>query len=128
MLSADGDIGAFGFTVRGTRYGKVLSPGAVAPIAPNQLSLTALGPDDIKLGAKWITDIEVRFDVAERVHLALGADNAFDVYPDRLPFGARPASAGGGFYPQNNQYNGYSIFSPFGFNGRFLYGRVSVDF
>ena len=128
VLSADGDLGAFGFTVRGTRYGKVLSPGAVAPIAPNQLSLTALGPDDIKLSAKWITDIEVRFDVSERMHLAIGADNAFDVYPDRLPFGARPAAAGGGFYPQNNQYNGYSIFSPFGFNGRFLYGRVGFDF
>ena len=62
------------------------------------------------------------------MHLAIGADNAFDVYPDRLPFGPRPAAAGGGFYPQNNQYNGYSIFSPFGFNGRFLYGRIGIDF
>jgi iron complex outermembrane receptor protein len=128
VLSADGDIGAFGFTVRGTRYGKVLSPGSVAPLAPNQLSLTALGPDDIKLSPKWITDIEVRFDVSERMHLAIGADNAFDVYPDRLPFGPRPASAGGGLYPQNNQYTGYSIVSPFGFNGRFLYGRIGFDF
>ena len=128
VLSTDGDIGAFGFTVRGTRYGKVLSPGAVAPIAPNQLSLTALGPDDVKLSPKWITDIEVRYDIGSRVHLAIGADNAFDVYPDRLPFGPRPAAAGGGFYPQNAQYNGYSIFSPFGFNGRFVYGRVGFDF
>ena len=128
VLSADGDVGAFGFTVRSTRYGKVLSPGAVAPLAPNQTSLSALGPDDIKLGAKWITDIELRVDVAERIHLAVGADNAFDVYPDRLPFGPRPASLGGGFFPQNNQYNGYSIFSPFGFNGRFLYGRIGIDF
>ena len=127
VLSADGDLGAFGFTVRGTRYGKVLSPGAVAPLAPNQLSLTALGPDDIKLSPKWITDIELRLDLSERMHLAIGADNAFDVYPDRLPFGARPAAVGG-FYPQNNQYNGYSIFSPFGFNGRFLYGRIGIDF
>ena len=128
VLSADGDIGAFGFTVRGTRYGRVISPGTVAPLAPNQLSFTALGPDDIKLSAKWITDIEVRFNLAERIHLAVGADNAFDVYPDRLPFGVRPASAGGGLYPQNFQYNGYSIFSPFGFNGRFLYGRIGIDF
>ena len=128
VLSADGDVGPLGFTLRGTRYGKVLSPGAIAPLAPNQTSLTALGPDDIKLSPKWITDIEVRFDVAERIHLAVGADNAFDVYPDRLPFGVRPASLGGGTFPQNNQYNGYSIFSPFGFNGRFLYGRIGFDF
>jgi iron complex outermembrane recepter protein len=128
VLSADGDIGALGFTLRSTRYGRVLSPGAVAPLAPNQASLTALGPDDVALSPKWITDIELRYDVLENVSLAIGADNVFDVYPDRLPFGPRPASAGGGFYPQNNQYNAYSVFSPFGFNGRFLYGRVAFDF
>jgi len=127
VLSADGDIGAFGFTLRGTRYGKVLSPGTAAPAAPNNLSLNMLGPDDVKLSPKWITDIELRFDPTDRIHLAVGADNAFDVYPDRLPFGPRPAALGG-FYPQNQQYNGYSIFSPFGFNGRFLYGRIGFDF
>ena len=128
VLSADGDIAPFGFTVRTTRYGKVLSPGAVAPLAPNQLSLTALGPDDVRLSAKWITDVELRFDATDRIHLAVGADNVFDVYPDRLPFGVRPAALGGGQFPQNNQYNAYSIFSPFGFNGRFLYGRIGFDF
>ena len=128
VLSLDGDLEPFGFTLRSTRYGKVLSPGSVAPLAPNQASLTALGPDDVKLGAKWITDIELRFDVMERLHLAVGADNVFDVYPDRLPFGPRPAALGGGFFPQNAQYNAYSIFSPFGFNGRFLYGRIGFDF
>ena len=58
----------------------------------------------------------------------LGADNVFDVYPDSSPFGARPAALGGGNYPQNQQYNRYSNFSPFGFNGRFLYTRVGFDF
>ena len=128
VLSLDGDFGTIGFTARTTRYGRVTSPGLVAPLAPNQLSFTAAGPDDVSLSPKWITDLEVRLDVAERFHFAIGADNVFDVYPDRLPFGIRPAALGGGSFPQNNQYNGYSIFSPFGFNGRFLYGRVSVDF
>ena len=50
----------------------------------------------------------------------------FDVYPDRRPIGARPY---GGFYPQNFQYIPYAAnASPFGVNGRFLYGRISVDF
>ncbi|HEY0111560.1 MAG TPA: TonB-dependent receptor [Allosphingosinicella sp.] len=128
VLSLDGDIKPFGLTLRTTRFGEVLSPGATLPLAPNQTSFTALGPDDVELSPKWITDIELRFDVGSRVHLAAGADNVFDVYPDRLPFGARPATLGGGNFPQNQQYNGYSIFSPFGFNGRFLYGRVAVDF
>jgi iron complex outermembrane receptor protein len=128
VLSLDGDVAPFGFTARTTRFGKVLSPGTALPLAPNQASFTAAGPDDRTLGAKWITDIELRFDATDRIHLAVGADNAFDVYPDRLPFGVRPAELGGGQFPQNNQYNAYSIFSPFGFNGRFLYGRVAFDF
>lgn len=127
VLSADGDIGDFGITARTTRYGKVVSPGATAPIS-NPTSLTAFGPDDIFLGAKWITDLEVRYKLMNRIELAVGADNLFDVYPDRSPFGARPASAGGGFYPANQEYTPYSIFSPFGFEGRFVYGRVAVNF
>ena len=126
VLSADGDIGEFGVTARTTRYGKVVSPGAVNSLT-DPASLTARGPDDILLGRKWITDLELRFKPASVVELAIGANNAFDVYPDRSPFGLR-AAAVGGVSPPNQQYIPYSIFSPFGFNGRFLYGRVSVNF
>ncbi|WP_324809162.1 TonB-dependent receptor [Sphingomonas sp. LY29] len=125
VLSADGDIGNFGVTARTTRYGKVVSPGAVNPIS-DPTSLTALGPDDIKLGRKWITDLEGRYKIG-KIELAVGANNLFDIYPDRSPFGPRPASVGG-VYPANQIYIPYSIFSPFGFNGRFLYGRASIDF
>jgi iron complex outermembrane receptor protein len=128
VLSADGEKGDFGLTARTTRYGKVISPGATAPLAPNATSLTALGPDDIQLSAKWITDLELRYKAMHRIELAVGADNLFDVYPDRSPFGPRPAAVGGGLYPVNQIYIPYSIFSPFGFNGRFLYARASVNF
>ena len=128
VLSADGDIGRFGVTARTTRYGKVVSPGAAAPLAPNQTSLTANGPDDIFLSAKWVTDLELRLKGGNGVEFAIGANNLFDTYPDRSPFGPRPASAGGGFYPANQIYIPYSIFSPFGFNGRFVYGRASINF
>lgn len=126
VLSADGDFGKFGLTARTTRYGKVVSPGAAAPIS-DPTSLTAYGPDDIFLGAKWITDAELRWKPGGGTEFALGADNLFDVYPDRSPFGPRPTSVGG-VYPVNQIYIPYSIFSPFGFNGRFLYARVGFDF
>ena len=126
VLSADGDIGDLGITARTTRYGKVVSPGAVNPIS-DPLSLTAYGPDDIFLGAKWITDLELRYKAGDRAEFAIGANNVFDVYPDRSPFGPRPASIGG-VYPANQEYIPYSIFSPFGFNGRYVYGRMSVNF
>ncbi len=127
VLSADGKVGDFGLTARSTRYGKVVSPGAASPIA-DPTSLTLLGPDDIQLGAKWITDLELRYDLFDkRLGLAIGANNLFDVYPDRSPFGNRPTAIGGQ-YPVNQYYLPYSGFSPFGFNGRFLYARASVKF
>ena len=120
-------FGAFGLTARTTRYGKVVSPGAANPI-DDPTSVTANGPDDIFLGRKWITDLELRFNAGgKQTEFAIGANNLFDVYPDRSPFGARPTSVGG-VYPANQIYIPYSIFSPFGFNGRFLYGRVAVSF
>lgn len=126
VLSLDGDLGMFGLTARTTRYGKVTSPGSAAPIsAPT--SLTDYGPDDIFLSAKWITDLELRFKPTERLSFAIGADNLLDVYPDRSPWGPRPASVGGS-YPANQQYIPFSIFSPFGFNGRYLYAKASISF
>lgn len=126
VLSLDGDVGMFGITARTTRFGKVTSPGSANPIAA-PTSLTDYGPDDIFLRPKWITDLELRLNLAERLSIALGADNVFDIYPDRSPYGPRPATIGG-LYPANQQYIPFSIFSPFGFNGRYLYGRVSLDF
>jgi iron complex outermembrane receptor protein len=126
VLSADGERGPFGLTLRTTRYGKVVSPGSAAPIS-DPTSLTAYGPDDIFLGAKWITDLELRWKPQKQFELALGADNVFDIYPDRSPWGPRPTSVGG-VYPANQEYIPFSIFSPFGFNGRFVYGRAAVNF
>ena len=126
VLSLDGDVGVFGITLRSTRYGKVTSPGSASPIA-DPTSLTLYGPDDIFLRAKWITDFELRIKPMERLSFAIGADNVFDVYPDRSPFGLRPAAVGG-VYPANQEYIPFSIFSPFGFNGRYLYARASIDF
>ena len=126
VLSADGKISDFGITLRGTRYGRVVSPANTNPIA-NPTSLTDFGPDDIFLGRKWISDLELRYTFMDRFDLAIGANNLFDIYPDRSPFGARPAAIGGS-YPVNQYYFPYSTFSPFGFNGRFLYARVGVKF
>jgi iron complex outermembrane receptor protein len=127
VLSADGTIGIFGVTARTTRYGRVIAPTATAPVV-NKNSLTDLGPDDVILHPRWVTDLEGRVTLYKHVTLALGANNLFDVYPNRLPYGPRPASAGGGQYPANQIYIPYSGFSPFGFNGRYLYGRINVDF
>lgn len=134
VLSADWTRGPFGGLVRTTRFGEVLSPGGVNPPTaqggqivngqPNRI----LWGDDVVLSPKWITDVEARFSPLERLTLAVGSNNLFDVYPDRLPTGARPAGVGGGSYGTNNHFLPYSNFSPFGFNGRYLYARASLTF
>jgi iron complex outermembrane receptor protein len=124
VLATDGKIAGVGIAARTTRYGSVIAPETTAPAAPNQLSLTALGPDDQVLTPKWITDVSLSYEL-NGVQLTVGADNVFDIYPDRRPFGPRP---GGGSYPATFQFLPYSNFSPFGFNGRFLYARASIDF
>ncbi|HWT11803.1 MAG TPA: TonB-dependent receptor [Allosphingosinicella sp.] len=118
-LGIDWSMGMFGFTGRTNRYGRVLIPGTDTNIAiPIGGSAT-----DITLSPKWITDAELRIRPLGRegaLEVAVGANNLFDVYPDRLP--------AGGIFGLNNFFLPYSSFSPFGFNGRFVYGRVSVEF
>lgn len=126
VLATDGKIAGVGVSARTTRYGSVISPETTAPLGTNATSLTALGPDDQKLSPKWITDFSISYEL-QGVQLTLGVDNAFDVYPDRRPFGLRPSSVGGS-YPATYQFLPYSGFSPFGFNGRFLYARAAINF
>ena len=125
VLSAEGTLGKLGLTARTTRFGEVVAPGSATPIGA-ATSLTLNGPDDLFLQPKWITDLEFRYGLGP-VTLAAGANNLLDVYPTVRPKGLRPAAIGGS-YPIDAYYLPYSGFSPFGFNGRFLYGRISIDF
>lgn len=117
-LSADFDRDWFGATIRATRYGEVLAAGA-----------DEFG--DVELKAKTITDIELRANpFGYAVTFALGANNLFDVYPTNTPRGAGvdPVTGNPRNYPATNYVAPFSNYSPFGFNGRFLYGRVGVTF
>ncbi len=97
-------------TLRTNRYGKVLDPGSREVF-------------DEQLSAKWVTDISVAYDFTDWFTLEAGANNVFDTYPDVSPTGRRPD---GGFFSVFNQIFPYSNFSPFGFNGRFIYARGSL--
>ncbi|MEQ1510055.1 MAG: TonB-dependent receptor [Sphingopyxis sp.] len=110
-VGLDWDLGAFSLTTRGNRYGEVTSPGVDA--ARDQV-----------FGAEWVFDMEVRFKPLEALELAVGANNLFDQYPDLV----RAGVVGGQNYGLNGFFLPYSSFSPFGFNGRFVYGRATVNF
>jgi iron complex outermembrane receptor protein len=79
-------------------------------------SLTLSPADDQQFGAKWLTDVELSYRVAG-YRLAIGAQNLFDVLPDRNT--------------AINSFSGIQTFpsySPFGMNGRALYARVGATF
>ncbi|MFA6218679.1 MAG: TonB-dependent receptor [Erythrobacter sp.] len=120
-LGLEWENGPFGATLRGNRFGSVFLPtGSTGDIA------VARGdaPGDITLAPKWVVDLELRFRPIDSIQLAVGANNLLDEYPDRLPVG----TVDGFNFGLNNSFLPYSSQSPFGFSGRFLYGRISLDF
>ena len=73
--------------------------------------------NDYTLDPKILIDLEGRWDVNQNIELAIGADNLLDEYPD-----ASPVSLNGtGNVP-------FSTYSPFGYSGRFVYGKATVKF
>jgi iron complex outermembrane receptor protein len=120
-LGLDWELAPFGATLRANRFGSVFLP---IGSNPDITIPKGAAPGDITLSPKWVVDLEARFNVLEAVQLAVGANNLLDEYPDRLPFGV----VNGFNFGLNQSFLPYSSQSPFGFSGRFVYGRVSVTF
>lgn len=79
---------------------------------------------ETKIGTTAITDLEVSYKLPGDVTLAVGANNLFNKYPDKLSAAYQSAcvASGGGCVAQ------YPTFSPFGINGGYYYGRVTWNF
>jgi iron complex outermembrane receptor protein len=69
------------------------------------------------LSPQWLTDVEVAMHVSKRFTFAIGANNLFDVYPDKNNAAVNLSGI-----------SEYSSYSPFGFNGGFYYTRATVKF
>ncbi|VXD02252.1 TonB-dependent receptor plug domain-containing protein [Sphingomonas sp. 8AM] len=94
---------ALGATLRAVHYGNVLQPGTVLA-------------NDVYTGRHTIIDLEARYRFNDKVTLALGAENLFDIYPDTMPAALN-----------NNGVTAFPYYSPFGFNGRQIYGRLNLN-
>jgi iron complex outermembrane receptor protein len=89
--------------LRGVRYGEI----EAIRSDPNE---------DQVYGNVFTTDLEFAYSISDNVRFALGGNNIFDVYPDKTF--------------QGNSFNGifqYSGFSPSGFEGRYIYSRITVN-
>jgi iron complex outermembrane receptor protein len=103
-LGGDWRVSKVGINVNVARYGDICSLETLVPA------------DDQVFEAKWLTDLEASYRLASYT-FAIGAQNVFNVFPDR---NATP-----------NSFNGIQTFpghSPFGMNGRTLYGRIAYAF
>ena len=69
---------------------------------------------DQTFDANWTLDLSANFRPNAHWTMTVGADNLLDQYPDKVIF----ANSTAGMLQ-------YSLQSPFGFNGRYVYGRVS---
>ena len=88
---------------RSQRFGSVTSYGTPTS-----------GANDQTWGPRTITDLSLSFGPVRRGTITLGADNIFDTYPDPTII----ANTNSGILP-------FSGISPFGFNGRFIYAKLS---
>ncbi|MBH0079620.1 TonB-dependent receptor plug domain-containing protein [Pseudoalteromonas sp. NZS11] len=95
-------------TLRTTRYGETQDP------SDNPERNEVLKP-------KWITDLDVAYSLSENVSLSLGANNIFDVYPDATRENVDDVTTFSRLFA-------YSSFSPYGFNGRYVYGKIEMKF
>ena len=101
------NVGNWGVTATLTRYGSYTS--YVSSLASYNV---ATGVVDQTFSPKWLLDLAVNYRLNNWT-FTVGADDALDTYPDRNI--------------ANNSNNGtlpYSTFSPFGYNGAYVYGKV----
>jgi len=101
----DWSLGDLGATARVTYYGDVNQPGTPAD-----------GSGDFHTGAKAISDLEFRYQPNKGAQFGIGVSNLFDIYPNKIP--ANLDTTGVVAFP---------FYSPWGFNGRYLYVRAGLS-
>ncbi|WP_168790519.1 TonB-dependent receptor plug domain-containing protein [Paraburkholderia aromaticivorans] len=104
----------WGVSLHETRYGATSSEETYI-VGPNAFSTTQFL--HFENAARYITDVEVRYDVTKKFQIAVGANNLFNVYPSKLPYEAQLEGV---------QYDAFA--STTGVNGGFYYARARYVF
>ena len=107
VLYGDWNIQNFDLHANLTRYGSIIRRGD-----------DANGDEDQFFSARWLLDLAASYNL-DAWTFTVGADNVTNQYPTKVA--------------ANNEYDygsglQYSALSPFGFNGRYWYGKVTYRF
>ncbi len=100
MLNMD----KFNFFLRNVYFGEVTE--AVTTVANQQV-----------FGTKLVTDLSIGYKATEALTITVGANNLFDIYPDRAEEAFNNRSSGRFDWSRRAQQ--------FGIGGRFLFARLS---
>lgn len=74
-------------------------------------------------GTKIVTDLSFGYDFTENMSVTIGANNLFDIYPDR----AADAFSDGGTNRSGGRFDWSRRAQQFGIGGRFLFARLSFN-
>ncbi|MFY8274279.1 TonB-dependent receptor plug domain-containing protein [Pseudoalteromonas sp. SSDWG2] len=107
-LSASWSYDAYNVTLRTTRYGETQDPSSI----PERNEV---------IPAEWITDLDGKMMLTDNIDVSLGINNLFDVYPKPTRELVDDVTTFSNIFP-------YSGFSPYGFTGRYVYGKVTFSF
>ncbi len=110
ILSATYQRGAIGCVARGIRFGSIKG---VVDINDST--------SDPTFGAKWLTDIDLTYQLSDPVRIGFSGHNIFDIFPDYTTDQGHPFSGEGKIFQ-------YPRASPFGFNGAFYAFRLDLRF
>ena len=136
----------FEFFLRNVYFGKVTDPNTADANGDGRVEGAIVNGQVVEVehpiwGAKIITDLSVGFKLTEAAKIVIGANNIFDIYPDKNlgPQSViRPTLVGGAVaytaapstidLSNANQFVYSRNTSQFGQNGRFIFARLSFSF
>lgn len=114
-------IGSYGILVRVSYFGKVSNwadSSGGANLSANAFDNNKIESLDQTFGSKFITDLSLSYTINKMLTINVGSDNLFNVYPDKQTHSGNTSSG---------RFTYSRSVSQFGFNGRYLYGRVTLS-
>lgn len=113
VLTADWQAARWSLLARATRFG------ALKDFSYDQEAPVVDGVHAQSFGAVWSVDLEAQVKLTKQLTLAVGGDNIFDRYPERVR------------QTNNATYGGalpYNFINPIGVNGAYFYGRLRYTY
>ncbi|VAW16341.1 Outer membrane TonB-dependent transporter, utilization system for glycans and polysaccharides (PUL), SusC family [hydrothermal vent metagenome] len=127
LVSVNYNTGKFGFTGRLTNFGEVRASSIGLSLEDSNV-IEGAGKNNVQIfSSKAVTDFSISYAFSDTYRVTFGANNIFDVFPDKYNNNAD------GFIGQAGSYaNGQIPYSrnsnQFGFNGSYYFLGMNINF